>query len=128
MARPSTFTRAEDRILLRYPGVPAAVVNAALQAAGFEPREARQLSRRRAHLKRRPSQQAPGRESKITTNERQRLALHDELAELDARRAEVIQQLRVLDEELRRLVSELPVPSLDDETSSDAHARIVRPG
>jgi hypothetical protein len=53
MPRISSFTEAEDRIILRHAHQPADAVNAALVAAGFVERSAQQLSQRRYYLRRR---------------------------------------------------------------------------
>ncbi len=95
MPRQTSFTEAEDRIILRHANQPAPAVNAALTAAGFEERTAQQLSQRRYYLRRRrPVAQVAASGSNV-------------IIALETERHEVLREINALDKQRRKLESRL---------------------
>jgi hypothetical protein len=102
MARQSTFTEAEDRIILRRANQPAVAVNAALVAAGFEERSAQQLSQRRYYLRRRRpvAEVASSGSNAIIALEAERHEVLREIAAIDKQRAKLENRLREITDAL----------------------------
>lgn len=102
MPRQSTFTDAEDRIILRHANQPAPVVNAALAAAGFEPRGPQQLSQRRYYLRRRRSVARVARSGSnaIIALETERHEILREIKTLDVQRVKLEKRLHEITEAL----------------------------
>lgn len=102
MARQSSFTEAEDRIILRRANQPAVAVNAALVAAGFEERTAQQLSQRRYYLRRRRpvAKVASSGSNAIIALEAERHEVLREIAAIDKQRTMLENRLRELTDAL----------------------------
>jgi hypothetical protein len=96
MARQSTYTEAEDRIILRHANQPASEVNAALVSAGFLERTAQQLSQRRYYLRRRRpvAKVARSGSNAIIALEAERHDILREIGTIDKQRAKLESQLR----------------------------------
>lgn len=116
MARQPNFTPPEDRIILRYPGAPAEVVNAALEAAGFPKQTAARITQRRYYLTTptRSGNGGGGRrgKSKIARLEARRTAINNELSHIEDRRSFLITELHevtsALSDEVAVVASEMP--------------------
>lgn len=99
MGRPSNFTDAEDRIILRYAGEPAAVTNAALTDAGFPERSGRAISQRRYQLRQSPASSGVRlavAQSEIGQLESERIQIEARLAELDDERRSLTERREVI--------------------------------
>lgn len=116
MPRPSTFTDHEDRIILRYPGEPAEVVNAALEVAGFKARTASQITGRRHYLTRKkPSKGSSAQVASSTIGrlEAQRCRIESRLTVLNRERDTLIIEHREITERLRQAVADLEAASFE---------------
>lgn len=102
MPRQSTFTDAEDRIILRHANRPAPVVNAALASAGFDPRTPQQLSQRRYYLRRRRSvaRVAGSGSNAIIALEAERHEVLREISTIDAQRTKLEKRLHQITDAL----------------------------
>lgn len=99
MGRPSNFTDAEDRIILRYAGEPAAVTNAALTDAGFPERSGRAISQRRYQLRQSPASSGVRlavAQSEIGQLESERIQIETRLADLDKERRSLSERREVI--------------------------------
>lgn len=132
MARPSTYSEVEDRIILRYANRPAPVVNAALLRAGFPERTPQQLSQRRYYLRRRrPVEQvARSNGNAIIALETERRELLREIQTLDQQREKLESRLLEITEELAKQVRviEADVERVRSSRGTAASSRSVTPG
>lgn len=134
MARRSSFTEAEDRIILRRANQPAVAVNAALVAAGFEERSAQQLSQRRYYLRRRRpvAKVASSGSNAIIALEAERHEVLREIAAIDKQRGlletrlreitdALVNQMAVLEADLARVRrGDAPVAVMSSRVVEDA--------
>lgn len=90
MARPSTYEPQEDAIILAHAGHPASETNAALQAAGYDPRSPDQIKQRRHRLQR----QAERDDDNVSSLMRKHEQLRGRLEGLESERQRLRTELR----------------------------------